>query len=100
MAGAGVLSLITVPVVDNVRLYHVLIDGGARLNVISYKSRSASWAPLPFSRVGPQPVYPFGRISLWVTFRAEENFCMENIQFDVAVVNRPFNAIVGRPSLY
>jgi hypothetical protein len=36
MAGAGVLPLITAPVVANMRLHHVLIDGGAGLNVISH----------------------------------------------------------------
>jgi hypothetical protein len=35
MAGAGVLPLIIAPVVTNMRLHHVLIDGGAGLNVIS-----------------------------------------------------------------
>jgi hypothetical protein len=35
-AGAGVLPLITAPVVANMRLHHVLIDGGAGLNVISH----------------------------------------------------------------
>lgn len=36
MAGAGVLPLITVPVIANVRLHHVLIDGGVGLNIISH----------------------------------------------------------------
>jgi hypothetical protein len=36
MAGAGVLPLITAPVVANMRLHHVLIDEGADLNVISH----------------------------------------------------------------
>jgi len=36
MAGAGVLPLVTAPVISDVRLYHVLIDGGTGLNVISY----------------------------------------------------------------
>ena len=36
MAGAGVLPLVTAPVISNVKLCHVLIDGGAGLNVISY----------------------------------------------------------------
>jgi hypothetical protein len=36
MVGAGVLPIITAPVISNIRLYHVLIDGGAGLNVISY----------------------------------------------------------------
>ena len=36
MAGAGVLPLVTAPVIADIRVYHVLIDGGASLNVISY----------------------------------------------------------------
>jgi hypothetical protein len=50
--------------------------------------------------VGPQPVYPLGSITLPVTFGTEENFRTENVQFDVAEVNLPFNAIIGRPALY
>jgi hypothetical protein len=54
----------------------------------------------PFFGVGPQPVYPLGSIALPVTFGTEENFCTENVEFDVAEVNLPFNAIIGRPALY
>ena len=36
MVGAGILPLVTAPVIANIRLYHMLIDGGAGLNVISY----------------------------------------------------------------
>jgi len=36
MAGAGELPIITAPVIANIRLHHVLIDGGAGLNIISY----------------------------------------------------------------
>jgi hypothetical protein len=36
MAGVGVLPLITAPIVANMWLHHVLIDGGAGLNVISH----------------------------------------------------------------
>jgi hypothetical protein len=50
--------------------------------------------------VGPQPVYPLGSIALPVTFGSEENFHTENVMFDVAEVNLPFNAIIGRPTLY
>jgi hypothetical protein len=45
-------------------------------------------------------VYPLGSIALPVTFETEENFRTENVQFDVAEVNLPFNAIIGRPTLY
>jgi hypothetical protein len=107
MAGAGVLPLITTPVVANMRLHHVLIDGGAGLNVISHAAFKQLQVPgsrlgpsRPFSGVGPQPVYPLGSITLPVTFGTEENSRTENVQFDVAEVNLPFNAIIGRPALF
>ena len=59
MAGAGVLPLVTAPVISNVRLYHVLIDGGAGLNAISYAAFKQLQIPeskltpsRPFSGVG------------------------------------------------
>jgi hypothetical protein len=36
MVGAGILPLIMALVIANMRLHHVLIDGGARINVISH----------------------------------------------------------------
>jgi hypothetical protein len=107
MAGAGILPLITALVIANMRLHHVLIDGGARLNVISHATfkqlqilGSRLGPSRPFSGVGPQPVYPLRSIALSVTFGTEENFHTENVQFDVAEVNLPFNAIIGRPTFY
>jgi hypothetical protein len=107
MAGAGILPLITAPVIANMRLHHVLIDGGAGLNLIShaaFRQLQIPWSRLgpsrPSSGVGPQPVYPLGSIALPVTFGTEENFRTENVVFDVVEVNLPFNAIIGRPALY
>jgi hypothetical protein len=107
MAGAGILPLITAPVIANMRLHHVLIDGGAGLNIISHVAfkqlqipRSRLGPSRPFSGVGPQPVYPLGSIALPITFGTEENFRIENVQFDVMEVNLPFNAIIGRTALY
>jgi hypothetical protein len=107
MAGAGVLPLVTAPTISNVRLHHVLIDGGAGLSVISYAAFKHLQIPEskltpshPFSGVGPDPVYPVRTITLPVTFGTEDNFRTENVQFKVAEVNLPFNAIIGRPALY
>jgi hypothetical protein len=107
MAGAGILPLITAPVIANIKLHHVLIDGGDGLNVISHATFRQLQIPgsqlgpsFPFSGVGMQLVYPLGSIMLPVTFGTEENFCMNYIQFDVVEVNLPFNAIIGRPALY
>jgi hypothetical protein len=107
MAGAGVLPLITAPVVANMRLHHVLIDGGVGLNVISHAAFRQLQVPgsrlgpsRPFSGVGPQLVYPLRSITLLVTFETEENFRTRNVQFDIAEVNLPFNTIIGRSALY
>jgi hypothetical protein len=107
MVGAGILPLITAPVITNMRLHHVLIDGGVGLNVISHAAfkqlqilGSRLGPSRPFSGVDPQPVYPLGSIALPATFGTKENFHTENVQFDVAEVNLPFNAIIGRPALY
>jgi hypothetical protein len=60
MARAGVLPLITAPVIANMRLHHVLIDGGAGLNVISHAAfkqlqilGSCLGPSRPFSGLGP-----------------------------------------------
>jgi hypothetical protein len=105
--GASILPLITAPVIANMRPHQVLIDGGAGLNVISHAAFKQLQIPgsrlgpsRPFSGVGPQPVYPLGSIALPVTFGTEENFRTENVQFDIAEVNLPFNAIIGRSALY
>jgi hypothetical protein len=103
MAGPGVLLIITAPVIANMRLYHALIDGGAGLNIISYAAFKQQQIPesklapsRPFSGVGPQPVFPLESITLPVTFGTEENFLTEIVQFNIAEVNLPFNAIIGR----
>jgi hypothetical protein len=107
MAGVGQLPLLVSPTIVNVHLYHVLIDGGAALNLISlvaFKKLQISMSKLqpscPFSRVGPIPFIPCGCISLWVTFGTSENFRMDSVLFDLAEVSLRFNAILGRSALY
>jgi hypothetical protein len=107
MVGAGQLPLLVSPTIANIKLYHVLIDGGAALNLISLAAFKKLQIPMgklqpsrPFSGVGPVSVIPRGCISLPVTFGTTENFRTESILFDVTEVSLPFNAILGRPALY
>jgi hypothetical protein len=102
MAGAGQLPLLVSPTISNVKLYHVLIDGGVALNLISLASFKKLQKPMgklqpsrPFFGVGLVLVTSRGCISLLVTFGMVENFHTESVLFDVAEVNLPFNAIVG-----
>jgi hypothetical protein len=99
--------LLVSPTIVNVKLYHVLIDGGLALNLISltgFKKLQILMSKLqpsrPFSGVGLVPVIPRRCISLPVTFGTLENFCTESVLFDVAEVSLPFYAILGRPALY
>jgi hypothetical protein len=98
-----VLRIIS-PTITNIKLYQVLIDGGAALNLISltaFKKLQILMSKLqpsrPFCGVDPVSVMPRGCISLPVTFRTPENFHTKNVLFNVEEVNLPFNAILGRP---
>jgi hypothetical protein len=95
------------PLIVNVNLYHVLIDGGAALNQISLAAFKKLHIPMsklqpshPFSRVGLVSIIPHGCISLPVTFGTPENFLMESVLFNIAEVSLPFNVILGRLTLY
>jgi hypothetical protein len=107
MAGADQLSLLVSPTIFNVKLYHVLIDGGAALNLISLAAFKKLQIPMgklqpsrPFFGVGPVSVTPRGYISVPVTFGTTKNFRTESVLFDVLEVSLPFNAILGRSALY
>jgi hypothetical protein len=107
MAGIGHLSLLVSLTISNVKLYHVIIDRGAALNLISLVAFKKLQIPMgklqssrPFSGVGPVLVTLRGCISLPVTFGTAENFRTESVLFDVVEVSLPFNTILGRPALY
>jgi hypothetical protein len=55
LAGAGQLPLLVSPTITNVKVYHVLIDGGAALNLISL----AAFKKLQIPIVKLQPSRPF-----------------------------------------
>jgi hypothetical protein len=75
MAGAGQLPLLVSPTISNIKLYHVLIDGGAAFNLISLAVFKKLQIPMgklqpsrPFSGVGPVSITPHGCISLPIIF--------------------------------
>jgi hypothetical protein len=91
MAGARRLPLLVSLSISNVKLYHVLIDGGAALNLISLATFKMLQIPMgklqpsrPFSGVGLVSVMPCGCISLPITFGTVESFCTESVVFNVA----------------
>ena len=83
-----------------------LIDGGAGLNVLSVEAFSLLHVPpewlqpsRPFSGVGAGSTASLGQIRLPVTFGTYDNFRTELIDFDIAPISLPYNAILGYPAL-
>jgi hypothetical protein len=87
----------------------VLIDGGARLNIIfseTLKKMRLDFARLitptgiPFYGIVPsKAAMPLRQITLPVTFGTQANYQTEFIQFEVANFEASYHAILGRPAL-
>jgi hypothetical protein len=87
----------------------VLIDGGARLNIIFSETLRKmgldftgliSPIGIPFYGIVPgKVVIPLGQITLPVTFGTQANYRTEFIQFKVADFETSYHAILGRPTL-
>ena len=100
------LPLVVSPIIHNVVVSKMLIDGGAGLNLISAKlmeklqiSEEQLCPTGPFQGVNPGTTQPRGKIVLPVTFGSRENYRTENVTFDVADIPLPYNGIIGRPAL-
>ena len=94
------------PVISNVQVTRTLIDGGAGLNVLSVETFNNLQVPYDqlqptktFSGVTHGSITPIGQVRLPVTFRQRKNYHTELIDFDVAHIRLPYNAILGYPAL-
>ena len=96
------LPMLCTPTICNVAVTNTLIDGGAGLNVLSVEAISLLHVPLerlrlgkPFSGVGGGTAHSLGQIRLPVTFGTCDNYRSELVDFDIARIALPYNAIVG-----
>ncbi|XP_039811723.1 uncharacterized protein LOC120674639 [Panicum virgatum] len=97
------------PVVAEVRLTKVLIDGGSGLNLIfasTLKKMGLNFTEMltpsksPFFGIVPgNASHPLGTVILPVTFGTRENYLTEFIKFEVANFESSYQAILGRPAL-
>ena len=83
-----------------------LIDGGAGLNVLSvetFDSLQVLYDQLlptkPFSGVTDGSTTPIGQVRPPAIFGKHDNYHTELIDFDVAHIHLPYNAILGYPAL-
>ena len=94
------------PIISNMVVTKTLINGGAGLNVLSVDTFDNLQVPYeqlqptkPSSRVTDGSTTPIGKVRLPVTFGARDNYRTELIDFDVAHIRLPYNAILGYPAL-
>jgi hypothetical protein len=85
--------LIVSPIVKDVELNRVLVDRGTFLNILFLKTFHQMGL---FHSIVPGAVAtPISQIALPVTFESCENFCTENLQFEVADLEMAWNAFMG-----
>ena len=100
------LPMLCTPTICNVAVTKTLIDGSAGLNLLSVEAFSLLHVPLerlslskPFSGVGGGTARSLGQIRLPVTFGTRDNNRTELVEFDIARIGLPYNAILGYPAL-
>ena len=102
----GCLPLLVSPMIRNLKVNKMLVDGGAGLNLISpvvIKRLQILDGDLEetgtFQGVNPGRSRLKGKVTRPVTFGGELNYRAERVVFDVAEIPLPYNGILGRPAL-
>jgi hypothetical protein len=104
--GVGTIPLLCTPTINNIAVNHTLIDGGAGLNIISVEVFEKM--QVPYHRLMPTRLFfgvtegsttPIGQVCLPITFGTQDNYSTESLDFDVAYIALPYNAILGYPAL-
>jgi hypothetical protein len=102
----GRYPLVVDPIIGNVRLSKVLMDGGSSLNIIYAETlellgvdRSEVRAgAAPFHGIAPgKRILPLGRIDLPVCFGTPSNFRKEALTFEVVGFRGTYHVVLGRP---
>jgi hypothetical protein len=106
MSSLGKYPLVVDPVISNVRLTKVLMDGGSSLNIIYAKTLGLLQIDLSMIRAGAAPfhgiipgkrVQPLGQLDLPVCFGTPSNFRKETLTFEVVGFRGTYHAVLGRP---
>ncbi|KAI4980086.1 hypothetical protein ZWY2020_016839 [Hordeum vulgare] len=103
----GRQALVVDPVVEEVRLRKVLMDGGSGLNIMyadTLKGMGIPMSKLSKSSMQFHGVVPgrkaksLGQIALDVVFGSDKNFHKEKLTFEVVDFQIAYHAILGRPA--
>jgi hypothetical protein len=102
----GKYPLIVNPVIGNVGLTKVLMDGGNSLNIIYAETLGLLQIDLSTIRSGATPfhgiipgkhVQPLGQLDLPVCFGTPSNFRKETLTFEVVGFQGTYHVVLGRP---
>jgi hypothetical protein len=102
----GKYPLVVDPVIGNVRLTKVLMDGGSSLNIIYAETLGLLQIDLSMIRAGAAPfhriilgkrVQPLRQLDLPVCFGTPSNFRKETLTFEVVGFRGTYHAVLGRP---
>jgi hypothetical protein len=106
MLSPGKYLLVVDPVISNVTLTKVLMDGGSSLNIIYAETLGLLQIDLSMIRAGATPfhgiipgkrVQPLGQLGLPVCFGTPSNFWKETLTFEVVGFRGTYHAVLGRP---
>jgi hypothetical protein len=101
----GKYPLVVDPVIGNVRLTKVLMDGGSSLNIIYTETLGLLQIDLSTIRAGAAPfhgiipgkrVQPLGQLDLPVCFGTSSNFQKETLMFEVVGFRGTYHTVLGR----
>jgi hypothetical protein len=102
----GKYPLVVDPIIGNVKLTKVLMDGGSSLNIIYAETLGLLRIDLSSVRAGAAPfhgiipgkrVQPLGQLDLPVCFGTPSNFRRETLTFEVVEFRGTYHAVLGRP---
>jgi hypothetical protein len=106
VSSPGKYPLVVDPVIGNVRLTKLLMDGGSSLNIIYADTLGLLHIDLSSIRAGATPfhgiipvkrVQPLGQLDLPVCFGTPFNFRKETLTFEVVGFRGTYHAVMGRP---
>jgi hypothetical protein len=102
----GKYPLVVDPVIGNVRLTKVLMDGGSSLNIIYAEILGLLQIDLSTIQAGAAPFHkiipgkrfqPLGQLDLPVCFGTPSNFQKETLTFEVVEFRGTYHVVLGRP---
>jgi hypothetical protein len=102
----GKYLLVVNPVIGNIWLSKVLMDGGSSLNIIYVETLGLLQIDLSSIRAGATPfhgiilgkrVQPLGQLELPVCFGTPSNFRKETLTFEVVEFRGTYHAVLVRP---